>query len=250
MAEYLFSLLNGCFALTVNLFLTPEVSVEEYIPSTARSIELPPVIFPSESNSALLFRQILFIIKSLSTDFEFIIFSHNPFTIVFGVITPVVRVPVLSVQIRFTYASSGIFPGFLARILNFSIVLTFCFVTSLIISGNPSGTAATMIVNAFAKFCAIFCTISRISPEKYEPKPPTFIIPDTVMTIKARTAAIVPHLEIKSHRLSIAISRAVFGASSVCILTSVSPLTVFTPTSVINILPSPETTVVPEKRQF
>ena len=63
-------------------------------------------------------------------------------------------------------------------------------------------------------------------------------------------AAIVPHLEMKSLRLSSAISSAVFGASSVCILTSVSPFTVFTPTSVTIIFPSPDITVVPANKQF
>ena len=86
-------------------------------------------------------------------------------------------------------------------------------------------------------------------PLKYFPNP-TFKIPEMVNTAKVITAAIVPHLEIKSHKLSNAISNAVFGASNVCIFTNVSPLTVLIPTSVTIILPSPLITVVPANKQF
>ena len=86
-------------------------------------------------------------------------------------------------------------------------------------------------------------------PLKYSPIP-TFKIPVTVNTAKQITAAMVPHLEMKSHRLSSAISSAVFGASRVCIFTRVSPFTVLIPTSVTIIFPSPDITVVPENRQF
>ena len=122
---------------------------------TALSIELPPVILFSESNVALLFKEMFALILSQRTESLFTSLP-KPSIIFFGVIIPVVRVPVLSVQIISTYANSGILPGFLARILNFSIVFTFCFVTSFTIRGNPSGTAATIIVNATEKFCAIF----------------------------------------------------------------------------------------------
>ena len=123
---------------------------------------------------------------------------------VVGVITPVVRVPVLSVQIRSTYASSGILFGFFARILNRSIVLTFCFVTSLIINGSPSGTAATMIVRATEIFCAIFWITSSTPPLIYSLNP-ICAISVTISAINVTTAAIVPYLEIVSQSLSIAI---------------------------------------------
>ena len=88
-----------------------------------------------------------------------------------------------------------------------------------------------------------------MSSEKYF-ETPTSIIPETVRTINVIDAAIVPHLEIKPLKLSNAMSRAVLGASSVCIFTNVSPLTVFTPTSVTIIFPSPDITVVPANKQF
>ena len=121
----------------------------------ALSIEFPPVIIPSLSNVELLFKTMLFFISFHNFEFISISFVFEPI-IIFGVITPVVNVPVLSVQIMSTYANSGILPGFLARILNFSIVFTFCLVTSFTINGSPSGTAATTMVNATEKFCANF----------------------------------------------------------------------------------------------
>ena len=65
-----------------------------------------------------------------------------------------------------------------------------------------------------------------------------------------KIAAIVPHFEINSLKLSSAISNAVLGDSNDCILTIVSPLTVLIPTSVTTIFPSPAITVVPANRQF
>lgn len=57
--------------------------------------------------------------------------------------------------------------------------------------------------------------IFKIPPSKYAPKP-TCRIPEIVKTMNVTTAAIVPHLDIKSLKLSRAISSAVFGDSRVC----------------------------------
>ena len=131
--------------------------------------------------------------------------------------------------------------------LNFSIILTFCLVTNLTISGKPSGTAATMIVAALLTLAAILLMISNTFPEKYWAKP-ACIMPETVIVTKAMIAAIVPHLLIKLASLPKAMSKAVLGASKVCMLIKVSPFTVSLPTTVTFSRPSPATTTVPAKR--
>ena len=73
-------------------------------------------------------------------------------------------------------------------------------------------------------------------------------MPETVIVTKAMIAAIVPHLLMKLASLPKAMSKAVLGASKVCMLIKVSPFTVSLPTTVTFSRPSPATTTVPAKR--
>ena len=218
-------------------------SLSEIIVSNARSVALPPTMFLFSSYIALLFNatfnlNIFSITESFGTSFL------SPITFSTGTSLPTVRVPVLSVQSNWIFPASGILFVCFASTLCLIITFAFCAVIRLIISGSPSGTAATIIVSAVTAIVRTFFKIPIQPILRYSAIPPIWMMFVTISAATMIAAPIYPNLLICPARSSNWIS------SDVKFREIVWPFTVLTPTFVTTIFPSPSVTVVPANNEY